>query len=291
MYYYILNPAAGKGRINQIQDKLRQTLKELGIPGEFAKTTGPGDATRMAAAAVDKGFTTVVAVGGDGTVNEVVNGIKKDNVAVGIIPIGDSNLLARRLGIENWMHATSVLAQRRITSLSLIAAGQNYFLNSLIIGFESDLDKHVESSEEGWRGLLKQFKESWGHARDFQPLKCFLKTNLFEMECEVFSLTVSNQKFYDPSAANKLVVNITDKPSRQQLTGYLLKLIRRQELDVDAATTRFTADRLMVESKPATGLTIDGKVAGRTPIAIRLTDRQIRFITEKPPSEFRQALS
>src|SRR5947208_682989 len=101
MYYYIINPSAGGGAINQIQDKLRARLQTLGISGEFAKTTGPGDATKMAAAAISSGATTVVAVGGDGTVNEVVNGISKDQVAVGIIPIGHTNFLANRLGIHS----------------------------------------------------------------------------------------------------------------------------------------------------------------------------------------------
>src|SRR4051794_40785384 len=113
MYYYILNPAAGKGTVNSTQDKLRVRLRELGIEGEFVKTTGPGDATKMAKQAVEKGHTTIVVVGGDGTVNEVINGITKDTVAVGIIPAGHSNLLAHRLGITGWQQACEVLSARR----------------------------------------------------------------------------------------------------------------------------------------------------------------------------------
>ncbi|MEO7618017.1 MAG: acylglycerol kinase family protein, partial [Candidatus Saccharibacteria bacterium] len=75
MYYYIVNPAAGNGSVKASQEKLRQMLDELGIRGEWAKTTGPGEATKMAAAAVAKGHTTIIAVGGDDTVNEVMNGI------------------------------------------------------------------------------------------------------------------------------------------------------------------------------------------------------------------------
>src|SRR5947207_631612 len=127
MYYYIVNPAAGKGAASKLQDRMRGRLTELGIAGEFVKTTGQGDTTRLARLAIEKGFTTVVAVGGNGTVNEVVNGITKDNVAVGIIPTGDSNTLARHFGITGWQQACEVLSARRLTSYGLIAAGQNYF--------------------------------------------------------------------------------------------------------------------------------------------------------------------
>ena len=69
MYYYIVNPAAGKGRYRHIQDKLRSQLTQLGLVGDFTKTSGPGDATRLAALAAEKGFNTIVVIGGDETLN------------------------------------------------------------------------------------------------------------------------------------------------------------------------------------------------------------------------------
>ena len=286
MYYYILNPTAGNGSVNQIQEKLRLMVKELGIGGEFAKTTGPDDATRMAHTAVSKGFKTIVAVGGDGTVNEVVNGVKQANVAVGIIPIGRSNSLARRLGITSWQQAVGVLAQRRITSLSLIAAGSEYFLSNLTIGFENTLAHPIDRPGPDLKSRLIQAKSSWGEAKLFKPLRCYVTTEQFELESEVFTLSVSNQKFNNPLADNRLVISIEPKPSSTQLTKYLWRQLRGQA-DNEEPHTRFTATKAQIDTKPTSGLMIDGKAAGRTPISIRLTDRQVRFITEKPISEFK----
>lgn len=283
MYYYIINPAAGKGAINTIQDKLRARLNQRGIGGEFAKTTGPGDATKMAEVAIEKGYTTVVAVGGDGTVNEVINGITKDNVAVGIVPIGHTNVLANHLGINNWQQAADVLAARRLTSYGLIAAGQKYFLSTLTIGFETDLEKQVDAGETALRSKIKQFGTSWGHAQNFTPLHCVLSVDdKFELECDMFTLSVANQKFINPLADNRLVVTLSEQPSRTQLTGLLWRKLQGKAQGDDVATTRFTASRVLIKTTPPTGMMVDGKVAGRTPIAIRLTDRQVRFITEKP---------
>lgn len=288
MYYYVINPAAGKGAINHLQDKLRARLNELGISGEFAKTTGPGDATKMAQAAIAKGYTTIVAVGGDETVNEVINGINKDNVAIGIIPLGRTNRLANHLGIYNWQQSCPILAERRLTAYSLIAAGQKFFLSSLSLGFETDLDKNFDTQASGWRALLRQLRSGWGHAQDFKPLEC--KINIddkYTLTCSLFSLSVANQKFVNPLADNRLIISISNKPPRRQMASYIWQLFRHSSPLDEIATTRITATRLLIETKPPSGIMLDGKVTGRTPIAIRLTDRRIRFITEKPATGLR----
>ena len=293
MYYYIVNPAAGRGQIKSLQDKLRARLDNLGIRGEWAKTTGPGEATRLAKAAVAAGHTTIVAIGGDDTVNEVINGIDQDNIAVGIIPIGTANRVANQLGIITWQQACEALAARRITSYSLIAAGQKFFLSTLTLGFETDLDKTVDTTDTSLRARVGQFRQSLGHARKYGSLQCKIEVDgKFTLECNLFTLSIANQKFLNPLAENRLIVALSDRPSaRLKLGSMVWRTLksRGQGTLEDTATTRFLADRVVIETDPVTGIMVDGKVAGRTPIAIRLTDRRIRFITEKIVSDFRDA--
>jgi diacylglycerol kinase family enzyme len=291
MYYYVVNPAAGRGQIRTMQEKLRARLDELGIGGEWAKTTGPGEATRMTKAAISSGHTTIVAVGGDDTVNEVINGVGQDNVAVGILPIGTNNRVATQLGILTWPQACEALAARRLTSYSLIAAGQKFFLSTLSLGFETDLDKTVDTTDNGIRGRIRQLTQSLSTAKNFGTLKCRVDVDgQYQIQCELFSLSISNQKFLNPLADNRLIVAITDRPGRLRLGQLALQKIRRPESQiVDSATTRFLAERVVIETEPSTGIMVDGKVTGRTPIAIRLTNRHIRFITEKIVPDFKKA--
>jgi diacylglycerol kinase family enzyme len=282
MYYYIVNPTAGNGAIRGLQEKLRARLGELGISGEWAKTTAPGEATKMAQEAVANGHTTIVAVGGDDTVNEVINGIAKENVAVGIIPVGNGNRIAGRLGITSWQQACEVLAGRRLTSYNLIAAGQKYFLSTLTLGFETDVDKHVDTPQEGLRGRVSTMRQSLGHARHYEPLKCsIVADDNLKLKASTFSLSVSNQKFDNPLAENQLVVSMSDRPKGRHLGAYIWNRTNGKAAIEDVITTRFLAGRVVIETTPATGIMVDGKVAGRTPIAIRLTDRRVKFITEK----------
>jgi diacylglycerol kinase family enzyme len=289
MYYYIVNPATGRGYNKALQDKIRLKLDELGIRGEWAKTTGPGEATKMAAAAVVGGHTTIVAVGGDDTVNEVINGLGNSAVAVGIIPTGNVNQLAGQLGITSWQQGCEVLAARRLTSYGLIAAGQKFFLSTLTMGFETDLDKTVDTSKSGVRARLVQLRESLGYARGFNSLRAKLTIDdSITVNCELFSLSIANQKFLNPLAENKLVVSLSDRPGTRQIGTYLWQLMRHGTSPLEeTATSRFLASRIVIETTPPTGIMVDGKVAGRTPIAIRLTDRRVRFITEKAAAALR----
>src|SRR6185369_4007326 len=116
----------------------------------------------------------------------------------------------------------------------------------------------------------------------------------FTLTCNnLFSLTVANQKFLNPLADNRLIIALSDRPSAKLRLGSLvwqtLRSGSRGTLE-DTATTRFLADRVVIETDPPTGIMVDGKVAGRTPIAIRLTDRRVRFITEKIVADFKDAV-
>ena len=91
MYYFIVNPNAHGGRGKKIWRKLERQIHKSGIHYEAFQTEAPGDARRMAAelTANMQEPATIVAVGGDGTVNEVLNGLAiSDLLTVGYIPTG-----------------------------------------------------------------------------------------------------------------------------------------------------------------------------------------------------------
>ncbi|MBW2166420.1 MAG: acylglycerol kinase family protein [Deltaproteobacteria bacterium] len=122
-FCFIINPKSGKERFNQRIRRLKALLERDSLAYEFQITTKPGHATALAEKATASGlFDRVVAVGGDGTINEVVNGMirvcmqDKDRPgnypALGIIPAGLGNDTARGLGIPRGLKdAYTVLIQ------------------------------------------------------------------------------------------------------------------------------------------------------------------------------------
>lgn len=97
---FIVNEASGRGRAGKIWQRMRRALLDMGIPFQDWRTHQPGEATALAALASQQPGETVrlVVVGGDGTINEVLNGITDfSRIALGVVPIGSGNDFARGL--------------------------------------------------------------------------------------------------------------------------------------------------------------------------------------------------
>jgi diacylglycerol kinase (ATP) len=97
----IYNPTSGRNRhrrVAQIEQAVKN-LCEAGVDAQLAPTTGPGTATEIARKAVADKRGMVIACGGDGTINEVVNGLAKSDVPMALLPAGTANIMAKELGI------------------------------------------------------------------------------------------------------------------------------------------------------------------------------------------------
>ncbi|HSW58011.1 MAG TPA: diacylglycerol kinase family protein [Dehalococcoidales bacterium] len=146
----IVNPAAGANSTQQKWPGIQRLLKSLGLIYEFQFTEGRGHGIELSRKAAEDGYQNLVAVGGDGTVHEVTNGIMQtsnaQNTHLGIICTGTGSDLARTLGITHDVAtACSRLAEnrRQIIDLGLVTytlngkVEQRYFVNGAGIGFDA----------------------------------------------------------------------------------------------------------------------------------------------------------
>ncbi len=133
----ILNPAARGERANAQRDK----IKAFSLRAVVQTTSSPGDARTMAARAVEDGYTTIVAAGGDGTVNEVVNGIAGAEVKFGILPVGTMNVFATELGIpQNDLPAAwRIIDGGFVRPVDLPRAGGEYFVQLAGAGLDAEV--------------------------------------------------------------------------------------------------------------------------------------------------------
>jgi YegS/Rv2252/BmrU family lipid kinase len=120
---FIVNPASGNDHTGKVWDELSGRIRGLGLEHEALMTHAPGDATRLAARAIDEGADTVVAVGGDGTINEVANGFFADGLdtsraALGVLPMGTGGDFRRTVGIpEDFDGAVQLLRARNLRQI------------------------------------------------------------------------------------------------------------------------------------------------------------------------------
>jgi YegS/Rv2252/BmrU family lipid kinase len=127
----IYNPTSGRRRMRRFEEieKAVRILKDAGITIEIAATTAPGSAQALAQLAVQQRQDLVIACGGDGTVNEVVNGLAGSQLPMALLPAGTANILAKELGVP-WdiPHAARLIPAgivRRIALGLASAVGEN----------------------------------------------------------------------------------------------------------------------------------------------------------------------
>lgn len=150
----IVNPASGGVHGEADLALLRQTalwLGEHGMPAEVCPTVKAGDATRLASEAVRDHMDLVVAVGGDGTVNEIIQALAGHDTALGVLPMGTVNVWAREMGISmSFAEAREVLLRGTRRRVDLGRAGSRYFLLMAGVGFDAEVARRVD------RGSLKR---------------------------------------------------------------------------------------------------------------------------------------
>jgi YegS/Rv2252/BmrU family lipid kinase len=138
MIQIILNPESGRSDTKSLEERI---LRELsGLSFDLECTSGPGHATEIARSASANGAHTIVAVGGDGIVNEVLNGITGTSTALGIIPAGTANDLARHLGIsDNLAASCDLIRNSSSTTIDTIEVNGRRFLTAGGVGLAGDI--------------------------------------------------------------------------------------------------------------------------------------------------------
>ncbi|MEX0919612.1 MAG: acylglycerol kinase family protein [Candidatus Saccharimonadales bacterium] len=132
MYHYIINPNTKSSQFYSIEDKLNSKIRQLNIDGDISKTLYEKDTTKITRSAIKQGVQTIVIIGDDKTVNEVVTAIDstgKTSIAIGFIPIDGGNSFTKLLGITNWEQACEALSSRRLYNFYPIYLNDNPFLN------------------------------------------------------------------------------------------------------------------------------------------------------------------
>jgi len=149
----IVNPVAAGGKTGSVWPDVEKELRSLGLAFDYHFTEGPNHATVLAREAVDRGYQTVVAVGGDGTINEVVNGLMppggdRAGAVLGVVITGRGSDLARTIGIpSDYREACARLAGERTMTVDLGLVTfyhegqeqQRYFVNVGGGGFDGEV--------------------------------------------------------------------------------------------------------------------------------------------------------
>lgn len=158
-FFAIVNPAAGGGRSGALAAGALERVRGAGVDLEVVETSRPGEATALARQAYAHGFRNFLAVGGDGTSYEIVNGIfpeaqTQGRAALGFLPLGTGNSFLRDFTTRGIEHTIEALAEGRSRACDVLrlrhSTGEIYFINMLNLGFAADAGEVANRKFKRW---------------------------------------------------------------------------------------------------------------------------------------------
>ncbi|CAN5463477.1 diacylglycerol kinase family lipid kinase [soil metagenome] len=192
--FFIVNKYSGTGFQDSIEGRIIDKCAQLNLEGTIEFTREKGHATELARQAVAEGFPRVFAMGGDGTVNEVAQGLVHTSVAMGILPKGSGNGLARHLHIPLKMRgALDLLDKHKVISMDTLLINDQLSVNISGIGFDGHVaGKFGKNGKRGLFGYGKLVLKEFLQFKEF-PVELSIDGRLLKRESFILALANSSQ--------------------------------------------------------------------------------------------------
>ncbi len=259
-----------------------KAFSAFSIKPELVWTQYAGHATEMAKQAAQEGYDVVVAAGGDGTINEVVNGLAMSDTALGIIPLGTANLLATELGIPTNVHlACQVIARGEIRQIDTARVNDRHFTIMAGIGFDAHVVSQVDTKTKSRWGALAYPLVALREIMRYPFRRIRVRTSE-GLDLQAFFVFVQNTKLYasgytlsPKSLIDDGALEVLLFPTRNifSLILYLLsKNKSRHCIEMEGVKS------LEINSNHA--IQIDGDYACRGPATISIAPGALRVLTD-----------
>lgn len=288
----IVNPTAGRGRAGRQVGEIRRLLGPKASDWVWLHTRKRGDGEVLARSAAEAGTRLVVAVGGDGTLHEVVNGVLGTGAAVGLIPFGTGNDLARALGLFGSLETACRALTEGVTKQidvgvieGLGTDGPRHFLVLAGTGFDA---RTAQTVNAGIRGLSGPLAYVWGAVltlKQFTPFALTLTLDGETRRTEAMFVSFANAPttgggmLIAPGAAvddGCLDICLVETVPKATLLFQLSQVFSGKHV-LHPAVTMLKAQSVTVEADPPQPLLIDGEVCGTTPATIKLLPGALPF--------------
>jgi diacylglycerol kinase (ATP) len=296
---FIINPVAGSGEFQKLVAEASDYLAQLGHTVRRTETTGKGDALRLAQQAAGEAFDVAVAVGGDGTINEVCNGLAGADTAMAVLPAGTANVYAADVGIPIWWplnpgavrQAAEIIVsgQRRqidLGRLHLPDGRVRYFLMWCGIGLDAAISQAIRPEDTRRLGYGAWVVSSLMVAFDFMGTRAAIITDTGLVKKRVLMAVVSNGQLYGriwrlaPQAKMNdglLDVAVMTGHGWPSTVKHMVGLTLKQHVK-DPDFYLYCTTRLQLWAREALPVHVDAEPAGVTPVNIDVAHLALKVI-------------
>lgn len=262
----IINPISGTLPKDGLDSRVRSRLEPLGFDVEAVETTHAGHGAELATKVARKGYHAVIVAGGDGTVNEVAGALVGTNTALGILPFGSGNGLARHLyGSIDVDHALDIIALDVVSRCDYGTVNGRPFFCTFGLGFDASVTREFANMSR--RGFMSYIKGAVQEMVNFNPTTYEIRTGGMSIKVKAFIVAVCNASQYGnnayiaPNASihdgllDIIIVHAGNPLTRaiagmELFTGHIDKNVLIQALRVNHATIRHLPGPAHIDGEP-----------------------------------------
>ncbi|MEY2439055.1 MAG: hypothetical protein QOI34_440, partial [Verrucomicrobiota bacterium] len=282
----ILNPAAHSDRAK----RWRTRVESLAQGSTVCVSSRAGEAELMARNAVSEGFEKIVAAGGDGTINEVVNGLVGSSATLGLLPIGTVNVFALELGLptHNLGLCWNIIQGDTTRLIDLPSANGKYFVQLAGVGLDAQVVKETSLALKRNFGPLS-YLISAAQIASRRPPRLFIESENTSIEEGSFVLVGNGRRYGGPFPFFKqaliddglLDVVVFKRLGYLEIIKYLQDVFFSSEIrlpEVEYFQTRY----LRITSDQDVPVELDGDLVGNCPVEFELRERRLRVLAPNP---------
>lgn len=286
-YHIIINPAAGKGAGQKSEQQLLKLCKEHFGEFQLHKTEAPGHAAEIAKKSSSKN-SIIIAVGGDGTVHDVVNGMVESEATLGIIPLGSGNDFVKMLNLPLDIKSAIEVIQKNKTMMTDVGkVNERFFPNGIGMGFDAVVVMEALKRKYA-KGFLIYLFSVFRAMRYYQNHKITLHLNGTVEIRDIFMINVGNGKVLGggfrltPAAEiddGQLDVCLFNPLSKGEILRHLPKAISGKHIYLPQVEMHKTT-KLIIESEDGIPIHADGELLSSNlkRVEIQVVPKSLRVI-------------
>ncbi len=301
-WFVIVNPNAGRKKGEKDWLEIASLLHNAGIQFTNVFTEHPNHAVKLARKYVEAGFKKIIVVGGDGTLNEVVNGVftqtkyPTKDIILSMIPVGTGNDWGRSFNIPtNYKKAIDLIAREKtlvqdvgkVQYISKDLPKQRHFINMAGLGFDAMVARRTNKvKREGKSGPFSYLISLFSSLINYNHKKVKITMDDAQLKADVFTMSVAICKFNGGGmmqAPNAIPddglfdVTVITRLSRMLVIRSVKKLYDGSFLKMPQVKT-FRSQKVEIESDPIMFLETDGESLGHTPMSFEVVPLSIQMV-------------
>ena len=299
----VFNPNAGQaGALKQALTEGCDVWRAAGWQVDQQPTEGPGDATRIAHEAAAAGYDIVVAAGGDGTVNEVMNGLVGTQTALGALPVGTVNVWVREIGLPLQPRAAAeAQLQATVRRIDVGRAGKRHFLLMASLGFDAAVTGSVRSEQKKRLGAFAYVLQGLKVAFRYEGVLARVIVDGHQLRGRYLMAVMGNSQLYGGVVKLTASAVIDDGLldvcliKGRSLRGAPLRiwsLVNRRHRE-DESIAYFRARRIDFMSSKPMDVQVDGDHIGTSPMSFEIVPASLSVLVpiDSPGSLFSQTVA